>query len=193
MFDAHGNIKTEKPVRQFAQIPREEDGDIPLPGVKNAAYKREEEFLEETAVPTQYSQAICWNPRKDEMVNMADPNLERQQFIKGLEDPRRQYLSRYAQIRDILCTQRFRSPEYERKVPPNCIGKTNPMNYGQGASMFNGGQVIQPGQSVRTVMQPDSLSQYNGSSQGPCPQGSAWNPIPARCQQASMLGSQTFN
>ena len=143
-------------------------------------------------VPTQYSQAICWNPRKEEMINMADASLERQQFIKKLEDPRREYLSRYAQIRDILCTQRFRSPEYERKVPANCINKTNPMNYGQGAPMFNGGHVIQPGQSVNTVMQPGSVPQYTESSRGPCPQGNAWNPIGGNCRATAMLGSQSF-
>jgi len=190
MFDGYGNIVSAKPVRQAAQIPRGEEDDIPLPGVKNAAYKQ----VEETMVPTQYSQSICWNPRKEEMINMADPNLERQQFIKGLEDPRRQYLSRYAQIRDILCTQRFRSPEYERTVPSNCVNKTNPMNYGQGAPMFQSqGQVIQPGQSVRTVMQPDSEAQYLGSSQGPCSQGDTWNPLKGNCQQAAMLGTQSFN
>lgn len=189
MFDPSGNLMTERPVRQGTQIPRGDEDDIPLPGIKNAGYKQ----VEDTMVPTQNTPAICWNPRKEEMINMADAGLERQQFIKKLEDPRREYLSRYAQIRDILCTQRFRSPEYERKVPANCIGKTNPMNYGQGAPMFQSqGQVLLPGQSVKTVMQPQSVPQYNDSSRGPCHQGNAWNPIRVNCQPTPMLGTQSF-
>lgn len=194
-FDNRGNLVTPVPVRQAATIPmghggEHEEDDIPLPGIKNSGYKK----VEDTLVPTQYSHTICWNPRKDEMINMADPSFERQQFIKKLEDPRRQYLSRYSQIRDVLCTQRFRSPEYERKVPANCVQKTNPMNYGQGAPMFANppSKVIQPGQSVRTVMQPDSLKQYVGASRGPCNTGQAWDPITAQCQQPPALGTQTF-
>lgn len=186
-MDANGNLVTDKPVRQASQIPRKDDDDIPMSGIKNVDYKT----FEETMVPTQ-SSTICWNPRKNEMINMADASMERQHMFKKLEDPRREYLSRYAQIRDILCTQRFRNPEYVRKIPSNCINSTNPMNYGQGAPMFNGGRVIQPGQSVRVVAQPESVSQYINSSRGPCVQGHAWNPIQNSCQPTPMLGEQSF-
>jgi len=125
---------------------RGEEDDIPLPS-STSETKKEALYLQsfeekdrdwDFTVPTQYDGAICWNPRSHEMNDMQRAAWDRWHYLKKLEDPRRRYLARYKWTRNVLCTQRFRSPEYERVVPGTCLPKENPWNYKLGApGMFD--------------------------------------------------------
>lgn len=121
--------------------------EIPIPGVKGEypfmqAYDElvKEDKYEEFRAPSMWNGCITWNPRASEMHNMQDWHTERQAFLRKLEDPRRQYLARYAHIREKICSDRFRNPEYTRVVPGTCVPKQNPWKYnskGGVPSMFD--------------------------------------------------------
>ncbi len=138
------------PPGTLAPPPRQAEDDIPLPPAKAqtkatpdpflTSFEERDEYEGEKpfTVPTQWDGAICWNPRKEEMSDMQQYAWDRWSYNKKLEDPRRKYIARYKWQRNVLCTQRFRSPEYERIVPGTCIPKANPWNYSLGSpGMFN--------------------------------------------------------
>jgi len=119
--------------------------DIPMPSAKGTenpflqAYDElaKEDKYQDFEGPAMWDGPVCWNPREGEMHNMQDWHTERQAFLKKLDDPRRRYLARYTQIRESLCSNRFRNPEYARIVPGTCTPTANPWNYAQGPpSMF---------------------------------------------------------
>lgn len=120
--------------------------DIPMPsssGKENPFLQAYEELAKEDKYqdfegPAMWDGPICWNPRAKEMHNMQDWHTERQVYLSKLNCPRRRYLARYAHIRESLCSNRFRNPEYSRVQISTCTPQTNPYNYSSGApsSMF---------------------------------------------------------
>lgn len=119
--------------------------DIPMPsstGKENPFLQAYEELAAEDKyqdfeAPAMKDSPICWNPRAKEMHNMQEWHTERLAFTKRVADPRKEYLSRYAHIREALCSNRFRNPEYSRVVPTSCTPTQNPWNYAAGPpSMF---------------------------------------------------------
>jgi len=119
--------------------------DIPMPsssGKENPFLQAYEELAKEDKYedfegPAMWDGPICWNPREKEMHNMQDWHTERQAYLRKLNCPRRRYLARNAHVREALCSNRFRAPEYSRTVEGTCRVTANPYNYAAGPpSMF---------------------------------------------------------
>jgi hypothetical protein len=122
--------------------------------------------------PAMWDGPICWNPREKEMHNMQEWHTERQAYLRKLEDPRRRYLSRYAHIRETLCSNRFRNPEYTRIVPGTCTPTKNPWNYAAGppSSMFGsaplGDQTMSDGVAVQRSIGNLPVHRWNSDGTG---------------------------
>jgi len=191
--------------------------DIPLPqsdGTKNPFLQAYEDGIEtdqaeDFHAPTQLEGKPLWNPREHEMVNMQDWVWERQAFLKKLEDPRRRYLARYAWIRERMCSDRFRSPEYQRLVPGTCTPKTNPYNYALGPPNMLSSDAL--GDQEGIFPTPGAVSQFSPGSWGStsshggfmgntqprqdafgppaCQVGTSWHPGQGQCVESTMLGT----
>lgn len=217
--DPHANRPAPAPISYVTPGEKLEKDypDIPLPqadGTKNPFLQAYEDGIEtdrteDFHAPTQLEGTPLWNPREHEMVNMQDWVWERQAFLKKLEDPRRRYLARYAWIRERMCSDRFRSPEYQRIVPGSCIPKTNPYNYALGPPNMLSSDAL--GDQEGVFPTPGAVSQFSPgsfgftSSQGgfmgntqprqdafgppACPVGTSWRPDQNACVQSTMLGT----
>lgn len=146
-YNIHQNYNKSQAHSPHTLSQSQNRNEIPIPGVKGEypflqAYDDlvKEDKYEEFRAPSMWNGSIIWNPRASTMHNMQDWHTERQTFLRKLQDPRRQYLARYAHIREKLCSDRFRNPEYTRIVPGTCLPKQNPWNYnskGGVPSMFD--------------------------------------------------------
>lgn len=169
----------------------------------------ETDRADDFVVPTMSGGSMYWEPRKHEVHNMQDWTWERKAFLKKLEDPRRRYLARYAWIRERMCSDRFRSPEYERAVPGTCIPKTNPFNYALGppnmlsADALPDQEQILPGPGFITPLDPSKLgaTSTHGGIAGntptkqaafaaaTCPAGTSWHPNVGACVEGTPIGT----